>query len=238
MLQAIKKTRIYEAVVAQLGQLIHEGKLKPGDRLPTERQLASQLQVSRASLREALRGLELQGLVVSRQGSGTFIAGLGPEELLRAFNGLTEQEQSLREIFEVRLLLEPPIAALASQRATPNDLERLEAALREQEERSQRDESVAEQDVAFHSALAESTHNQALLRLGATLVEVLAPSRDPRLQTRRRSQLSLRSHREVLEAVRAGDPEAARRAMEAHVGQVDRVSFGLREGALNLPAIA
>ena len=238
MLQAIKKTRIYEAVVAQLGQLIHEGKLKPGDRLPTERQLASQLQVSRASLREALRGLELRGLVVSRQGSGTFIAGLGPEELLRAFDGLTDQEQSLREIFEVRLLLEPPIAALAAQRATPNDLERLEAALREQEERSKRDESVAEQDVAFHSALAESTHNQALLRLGAALVEVLAPSRDPRLQTARRSHLSLRSHREVLEAVKAGDPEAARRAMEAHVGQVDRVSFGLREGTLNLPATA
>ena len=238
MLQAIKRTRIYEAVVEQLGQLVREGKLKPGDRLPTERELAAQFRVSRASLREALRGLELRGLVASRQGSGTFIAGVDPEELLRAFNGLTDQEQSLREIFEVRFLLEPPIAALAAQRATPYDLGRLEAALRQQEERVLRDQSGAEADVAFHSALAEATHNQALLQLGAALVGVLAPSRDTRLQTPRRSQISLRSHQGILEAVKAGDAEAARRGMEAHIGQVDRVSFGLRGEVFNLSATA
>ena len=237
MLLATRKTRIHEAVAAQLGELIRRGRLEPGDRLPTERQLAAQLRVSRASVREALRGLELRGLVVSRQGSGTFISGMAPEELISSFAGLTEEGKSLPDIFEVRFLLEPPIAALAARRVTPQDLERLEAALREQEDRIRREGSGAEADVAFHSALAEATHNQALMRLGSALIEVLAPSRDERLQNRRRSELSLRSHREVLEALKAGDPDAARAAMEAHIGQVDRVAFGLEE-AFRLPATA
>src|SRR5262249_23395810 len=122
MLPSSKKTRLYETIVAQLGQLIQEGKLRPGDRLPPERELAARLQVSRASVREALRSLELQGLLSSRQGSGTFIAAIGQEELLRAFTRLAEEGQTLRDIFELRFLLEPPIAAMAARGAPPPEL--------------------------------------------------------------------------------------------------------------------
>src|SRR5215510_7143472 len=124
MLPSSKKTRLYETIVAQLGQLIQEGKLCPGDRLPPERELAARLQVSRASVREALRSLELQGLLSSRQGSGTFIAAVSQEELLRAFARLAEEGQTLRDIFELRLLLEPPIAALAARRRSGYGLPR------------------------------------------------------------------------------------------------------------------
>ena len=234
MLPSSKKTRLYETIVAQLGQLIQEGKLCPGDRLPPERELAARLQVSRASVREALRSLELQGLLSSRQGSGTFIAAIGQEELLRAFAHLAEEGQTLRDIFELRFLLEPPIAAMAARRATPQDIARLEATVKEQEQQIQLGQSGVEADMAFHAALAEATHNQALLRLGATLMEVLAPSRDTHLQTPERSHLSLLSHRRILEAIQAGSATQARKAMEEHVVHVDRVLFGLAEEAFSL----
>src|SRR5262245_13079486 len=229
-----KKTRIYETIVAQLGQLIQAGKLRPGERLPPERELAARLQVSRASVREALRSLELQGLLSSRQGSGTFIAAVSQEELLRAFVHLAEEGQTLRDIFELRFLLEPPIAALAARRATPQDITRLEATLKEQERQVQQGQSGVEADVAFHAMLAEVTHNAALLRLGAALMEVLAPSRDTHLQTPERSRLSLLSHRRLLEAIQARSATRARKAMEEHVVHVDRVLFGLAEEALAL----
>ena len=229
-----KKTRIYETIVAQLGQLIQAGKLRPGERLPPERAFAARLHVSRASVREALRSLELQGLLSSRQGSGTFIAAVSQEELLRAFAHLAEEGQTLRDIFELRFLLEPPIAILAARRATPQDIARLEVTLKEQEQQIQLGQSGVEADVAFHAALAEATHNGALLRLGAALMEVLAPSRDTHLQTPERSHLSLSSHRRILEAVQAGSVTRARAAMEEHVVHVDRILFGLAEEALSL----
>jgi GntR family transcriptional regulator, transcriptional repressor for pyruvate dehydrogenase complex len=234
MLPSSKKTRLYETIVAQLGQLIQEGQLRPGDRLPPERELAARLQVSRASVREALRSLELQGLLSSRQGSGTFIAAVSQEELLRAFARLAKEGQTLREIFELRLLLEPPIAALAARRATPQDIARLEATLKEQEQQIGLGQSGVEADVAFHATLAEATHNGALLRLGATLMGVLAPSRDTHLQMPERSRLSLLSHQRILEAIKAGSATRARTAMEEHVVHVDRVLFGLAEEALSL----
>jgi GntR family transcriptional repressor for pyruvate dehydrogenase complex len=236
MLPSGKKTRIYEIIVVQLSELIQDGTLRPGERLPPERELAAQLQVSRASVREALRSLELQGLLSSRQGSGTFIAAISQEELLRAFARLTEEGQTLRDIFELRFLLEPPIAAMAARRATPQDIARLEATLKEQEQQIHLGQSGVEADVAFHAALAQATHNGALLRLGATLMEVLAPSRDTHLQMPERSRLSLLSHRRILEAIQARSVTQARKAMEDHVVHVDRVLFGLAEEALSLSA--
>jgi len=229
-----KKTRIYETIVAQLGRLIQEGKLQPGERLPPERELAARLRVSRASVREALRSLELQGLLSSRQGSGTFIAAVSREELLRAFAQLAEEGQTLGDIFELRFLLEPPLAALAARRATPQDIACLDLAVKEQEQQIQLGQSGVEADMAFHAALAEATHNRALLRLGATLMEVLAPSRDTHLQTPERSHLSLLSHRRILEAIQAGSATQARKAMEEHVVHVDRVLFGLAEESFSL----
>jgi GntR family transcriptional regulator, transcriptional repressor for pyruvate dehydrogenase complex len=234
MLPSSKKTRIYETIVAQLSQLIQVGTLRPGERLPPERELAARLQVSRASVREALRSLELQGLLSSRQGSGTFIAAVSQEELLRAFARLAEEGQTLREIFELRFLLEPPIAALAARRATPQDIARLEATLKAQEQQIHLGQSGVEADIAFHTALAEATHNGTLLRLGATLMEVLAPSRDTHLQTPERSHLSLLSHQRILEAIKAGSATQAHKAMEDHVVHVDRVLFGLAEEAFSL----
>ena len=99
--------------------------------------------------------------------------------------------------------------------------------MREQERQVQQGRPAGEADEAFHAALAEATHNRALLRLGAALEEVLAPSRDDSLQTPQRAHLSLRSHRAILAAVTARQPDEARRAMEEHIHSVDLALFGL-----------
>lgn len=238
MLREIRRTRLYEQIMAQLAELIRQGVLRPGDRLPPERDLAAQLGVSRASLREALQAIELRGLVVRRQGAGTFVAQGSPDVLSEALERLAAEQHDLQDIFELRMLIEPPIAALAALRANEHDKERLEAILREQEALVERGESPGRTDEAFHSSLAEATHNSALLQLGAALMEVLAPSRQDRLQTPRRVRLSVESHRRILEAIKAGDAARARRAMEEHILQVDLSIFGLAAESLTSAARA
>src|ERR1043166_7596037 len=113
MLRAIRKTRIYEEVVNQIHDLLREGSFKAGDQLPSERELAETFKVSRTSVREALRALEAQGLIESRTGAGNFIAELPVESLVAPLATiLLEEKDALADIFEMRKLIEPRIAAL------------------------------------------------------------------------------------------------------------------------------
>src|SRR2546430_14855661 len=136
----------------------------------SERALAGRMRVSRATLREALRVMQLQGLIVSRRGAGNFIAGGKPEDLAHALHHL-----ALQDIFELRLLIEPAIAALAAQRANREDVSRLESILQQQERDVKANRTAGPTDAAFHARLAESTHNRALLQVEATLMEVISP---------------------------------------------------------------
>lgn len=232
MLRTVRRVRLHEEIVIQLAELIRQGQLQPGDRLPPERELADRLGVSRSSVREALRILELHGLVARRPGTGTVIAGGTPQGLVRSLTQL-----ALHDVIELRLIVEPAVAALAAERATPPDISRLEDILREQEAQIQRGETGAAADAAFHLAIAQATHNRALVRLAEALAEILAVSRDPCVQTPQRSRLSLQSHRQILGAIKGGSPVAARQAMEDHIRRVDLALFGVTEPGLTpIPA--
>ena len=221
-LTAVRRTRLFEGIVAQVRDLIRDGRLQPGQRLPAERELAERFQVSRASLREAIRTLELEGLVVIRPGAGTFVSEEGFDAAMDVLaRRLLAEREALADVVELRLVLEPQIAALAAQRATLEDKGRLEVILKEQEEQILRGETGAVADTAFHSTLASASHNEALVRLSTTLVELLAPSRDESLQTPERSQRSVKSHRTILSAIQQGDVEAVDQAMTEHIVSVD-----------------
>lgn len=223
MLKAIKKIRIYEGVVEQLYQLIEEGKLKAGDRLPSERELAETFRVSRSSVREAIRMLEREGFVVSRPGSGTFIAAVEVEALIQPLASLLSRgKDALLDLFEMRRLVEPSIAALAAERATPADIARLEEILTAQEQQMNDGASAVESDAAFHFAIGQATHNSALQRLVASIVDILKPAREKSLQTPGRAHQSLASHREILVAIERHDPEFARQAMHRHIEAVQQ----------------
>jgi GntR family transcriptional repressor for pyruvate dehydrogenase complex len=223
MLKAIKKTRIHEEVVAQLHQLIEAGKLRAGDRLPSERELAETFRVSRSSVREAIRLLEREGFVVSRPGSGTFIAAVDVEALVQPLASLLSRgKHALLDLFEMRRLVEPGIAALAAERATPADILRLKEILTEQERQMSQGASAVESDAAFHFAIGQATHNSALQRLVASIVDILKPAREQSLQTPGRAHQSLASHREILVAIERHDPEFARHAMQRHIEAVEQ----------------
>lgn len=222
MLKVIKKTRIYEEVVSQIHDLIREGKLKASDQLPSERELAETFKVSRTSVREALRALETQGLVVSRTGMGNFVADLPVESLVAPLATLLIEEKSaLADIFEMRKLIEPRIAALAAERATKRDIERMKGILEKQREEVDRGATGVEEDAEFHFVIGRATQNQALEKLVSGLMDILSHSREESLQTPGRSQASLESHYRILSAIADHDRERAREAMLRHIEQVE-----------------
>ena len=222
MVRQVKRRRLYEDIVQQFHALIHQGALKPGDRLPAERELSEQFQVSRSSVREALRALELQGLVVSKRGSGTFISAenLDAALALVAAN-LNGKTAALPDVFEMRHLMEPLIAALAARRATPEDVARLQEILTEQQWQIDSGETGVAADTDFHFTLAAATHNSALVKVVSAIEDILQVSRDRSLQEPGRPQRSLASHCHILAMVERGDAAGARQAMNHHLTAVE-----------------
>jgi len=223
MLKAIKKTRIYEEVVSQIHDLIREGKLKAGDQLPSERELAETFKVSRSSVREALRALEAEGSVISRTGMGTFVADLPMESLVSTLATLLSKEKdALADIFEMRKLIEPEIASLAAERATSREIEQLKEILDKQAQEVKKGGTGVEADSEFHFTIGQATQNLALEKLVSALMDILSRSREESLQTPGRNEVSLESHLRILSAIESHDREAAREAMLHHIEQVEQ----------------
>ena len=211
-LQGLQGARLHEGIVLRLRDLIRQGELRHGSRLPPERALAEQFGVGRSSVREAIRSLELQGLVVTRHGSGSFV----DTQSLDAVATLMAPENGsggLADIFEMRHLLEPQIAALAApsshgrrHRASGNNPGRAEAP-----DHGRGDLCGRRHRVSLHPSDSDSQPGigQGGQRGGGRL----ARSRDRYLQRPGRPERSLHSHHEILEMVRVGDDAGARRAM-------------------------
>lgn len=223
MLRAIKKTRIHEEVVSQIHELIKEGRFKAGDQLPSERELAETFKVSRTSVREALRALETEGLIVTRTGMGTFVADLPTESLVAPLAKLLiEAKDALADIFEVRKLIEPQIASLAAERATKDDVEGMRRILKKQREQVGRGITGVEADTEFHFSIAKAAQNQALQKLVSGLMDLLSHSREESLQTPGRGEASLASHDRILSAIEQHDQDRARKAMLQHIEKVEQ----------------
>jgi GntR family transcriptional repressor for pyruvate dehydrogenase complex len=221
MLKAIKKTRIHEEVVTQVHELIRAGRFRAGDQLPSERELAETFKVSRTSVREALRALETQGLIISRTGMGNFVADLPIESLVAPLaRMLIEEKNALADVFELRKLIEPQIASLAAERATPQDIARLKGILAKQAEQVERGATGVDADTELHFAIGQATQNQAIKKLVSGLLDILSRSREESLQTKLRRQASIQSHRAIVAAIAEHDQARARDAMRHHIEQV------------------
>lgn len=207
-----------------LERLILDGTLQPGEKLPPELELTERLGVSRVSLRQALHELERRGLIDRKPGRGTVV--LSPSDARDASSAalagvLGSTETEIPHILELRSIIEPPIAALASQRATGRDLEQLEQLVEAMASPESR-EHYAELDRAFHQAIAQYTHNPLLAMLNEQIANLIAPSRSTALQTEERRETSTAAHRRILAAIAAGDPEAASREATAHLATVQQ----------------
>jgi len=229
-IEPVKSTRIYTEIVRQIRSLVADGRLKSGDRLPPERELAERFRVSRTSVREALRALESTGLVEIRAGEGAFVREVSVESLIEplALVILTQRE-AIAELYEARRLLEPPIAGLAARRASPEELAEMARILDEQAREVSGGRTGLAQDAAFHTAIGHSAHNRAITRIVAALMDLLTQTREESLQTPGRPQRSHQDHRRILAAIQARDEEAARNAMGDHLIAVEQLVMG-REG--------
>lgn len=222
MFNELRTTRIYEKIVLQIRHLIKEGKLKPNDRLPAERDLAKTLGCSRTSLREACRVLESEGLIVSKPGGGRFIQKVDERVPVNVhFNPVDVLEKSaVMHFIEAREALEPSIAAFASERAEEKDIKKMEAALKAMEEKLKNPDEKVDADSNFHLALAEATQNFVFVSLMKTNLSMYRPVRKQTLQSEERYEQSLQEHRAILNAVKRKDTQAAVDAMNVHLHHI------------------
>lgn len=209
-----------EQVLNHLRELIQQGKLKPGERLPAERELAELLQVSRPTLRAGLRSLAAMGVLESRHGSGTYVVDVdgppvldaSPLRLMAALRGFTSEE-----MFEARLALETTAAGLAAERATSDELATLAEELAGIFASVDDPENFLLHDVQFHRGIATASHNRILAALAEMVVTAMY---DTRKQTVRRAQdlkESAEWHRRTYRAIREHKIEDARDTMREHL---------------------
>ncbi|MGB9868152.1 MAG: FadR/GntR family transcriptional regulator [Bacillota bacterium] len=226
MFKPVRTRKVYEEIVQQVKDLIANGVLRPGDKLISERELADKLRVSRASVREALSVLESMGIIESRPGEGTFVRDTTADAIIEPLAVMVVKDRDTGfALLEVRRILEVEGAALAATRATDEDLQKIEDCLKEMRAEVERGDIGDVSDYKFHYALAEATHNPVLVRVMSTISDLFAQGlRSSRLRLYSLSGMSqtlLVQHTGIYEAVKGRDPEAARRAMEAHLGFVE-----------------
>ncbi len=228
LFKPVKKTRVYEEIVAKIKDMIDKGRFKSGDQLPVERELAEVFRVSRSSVREAIRSLESQGLLESRQGNGTYIAKHPVESLVNPLASVISSEKDgQRELFEMRRLIEPQLAFLAAERATDDEILVMEKTLDLQEQEIACGGSGTDVDRNFHYLLANAARNRFLLQIVDNNMNLLLESRDNFLQVEGRPEKSLEHHRELLDAIKARDPEGAAQAMREHLIDIENSLFAM-----------
>jgi len=225
-LQPIKTRKIYEEIVEQIKSLLAEGNLNPGEKLPSEREMADALGVSRASVREALTALEAMGVLEVRPGEGTFVARVSDKDTIEALALIWSVERnSLAELMQVRRILEGEAAALAAQHATPQDLLNMERLLENMKATAEKREQGVDFDLYFHFAIGRATHNRVLYRLINTLDKMMHHTflrdRQEMYASPGVAQRIINEHEAVLQAIRNRDPEAARRGMLNHLEHVE-----------------
>ncbi len=214
---------VTDEAIARIREMIAEGRLKPGDRLPKEADLAALLGLSRNSLREAVRALSLIHVLDVRQGDGTYVTGLEPERLLEAVGFMVElrHDSSLLEVFEVRRLLEPAATARAAELISAEQLAELEQELLRAEGAHSVEELVAH-DLDFHRMIVQAAGNQVL---SALLVQLNSPTVRARvwrgLTQEGALERTLAEHRGLVAALRAGRADLAHACAMVHIAGVE-----------------
>ncbi len=226
-MQTIKRTKLYEAVIQEIQKMIASGQIKPGSKLPPEREMAETLGVSRAALREALTVLEAARVIEIRHGSGAYVLDVNDELLLRplALVLLTEKGTVI-DLLELRKGIEGEAAYLAAERATSEDISILEKILDEIAAGVAKGGLTVHEDFKFHYALAEATGNPAFTKVMNVIADAfhqgLRTSHGMLIQLPGRRETIVKEHRRILECIKKRDAEGARQALREHLERVEK----------------
>jgi GntR family transcriptional regulator, transcriptional repressor for pyruvate dehydrogenase complex len=222
--EAIPRQKVYQEVARQLERHI-VANLKPGDLLPPERHLGELLGVSRGSVRDAIRSLELKGLLEPRQGFGTVVCDPAVTTADPLASALLDKRQLVAELIDVRKMIEPHVAARAALRASGEDLAEMEGILARQESKLGRGEPGTEEDTEFHYAMALASRNRAIVKVVEVLMDLLRETREKSLQGKGRPQKSLAGHRRILAALKRRDAAAAEAAVSRHLQEIETIAL-------------
>ncbi|RFU82961.1 FadR family transcriptional regulator [Streptomyces triticagri] len=220
-LRPMGRTRLYEQVLDRLRAYVAEGGLGAGDRLPPERELAQRLGVSRASVKQAIVVLEVQGLVEVRHGGGSYLVrdSLDAEPVER----LVERRRRLPDVLEAREALETKLAELAAERRTDEDLEAMRAALDVMADDIEGGGHGVDGDRLFHRAVTEAAHSSLLAEFMRSIADQITESRNESLRQPGRPARSLAQHGAILDAIEERNARGAAAAMRRHVRTVAKV---------------
>ena len=221
----IAPVRLYESVIEQIMDLIKNNELKPGDKLPPERELAEKLSISRNSLREAFRVLESRGLIKSKPGGGRFIREIWKNGHNNTENIILSLEKSsILELLEAREIFEVEIVELAAQRATPEDIELIEKALNKMNQKEElKDDKKMESDTEFHLAIAGASHNFVFINIMKLHLDLLKETREKTWQIPGRREKQYQEHRAILQAIKEHNSKKAEEAMLKHLMSIRKV---------------
>jgi len=220
----IRRRKLYEEVVVRLEALIHEGELKPGDPLPSERELMLHFGVGRPAIREALFALHRMGLVVVANGERPRVSSPTPKTLLGELAGaarlMLAKPEGMHHFQQARALFECALAEEAARVATPEDVLALEKALAANQDAIGDDVRFMRSDVHFHFTMATIPQNPIYVALHEAIVEWLVEQRSVSLRKSGTDELAYQSHRAIFEAIKARDTAAAGQAMRRHLDEI------------------
>ncbi len=217
----LNRTLVPQSVAREIQAMITDGTLKPGDKIPSQREFSQKFGISRASLREALLTLETLGLLKTEAGRGTFVVGPPQGQAGHMAPWRYSESHSVFDVFQTRIMLEGEIARLAAGRVTQLQLEQMENATCAMEESWARLDRLAnvEADLEFHGVIVSACSNAMLRTLYETMRDQLAETqRQPiPITNPQRMKESIAEHRRIIAALAANDGAAARREMETHI---------------------
>ena len=223
--RGMRKRKAYEEAARQIRDRVLVG-LQPGQKLPPERELAEKLQVSRSSVKEAIRSLELVGVVRRRSGSGTVVrmqpAGWSVNPTAHI---LGRERRLLNDLFDFWKMLGSSLAALAAKHASAQEMGEMEAIVRRQEERVRAGGLAIEEVSEFHYAIAKAAENTVVLSLFSVLMDLLLEVREHSLGAPGRARTLVAEHRRILEAIKRRDAAAAKTALRRHIAAVKKTVF-------------
>ncbi|MFW5980771.1 MAG: FadR/GntR family transcriptional regulator [Halanaerobiaceae bacterium] len=224
----IKNNRVYEKVIEQIKNLIYENKIKKGDKLPSERKLKEQLNVSRASIREAFSALEIIGLIESRPGEGTFIKKNPGEDFLEPLSlGLLLQENVTGELLELRRVLEVDCVRLAAGRIKDEEINQMEEYIKELDQSSGFEEKSIKADKQFHYAIARASGNKVLYYVMTSISEAMdfhiKYTRTKLVSRKETMDEFVKQHQKILDCLKNNDTDLAMKAMEEHLNFVEKL---------------
>ena len=218
----IKQEKLSAKIVNQIKTLIVDGELKPGDPLPPEREFMKLLNVSRPSIREALKSLVGMGFLETTQGNRTVVKSLAADRMLGPLHHLLQDDINIVfEVIEVRKAIEAWNAFYAAQRATPEDIERLEENIESMRIKMENDGLILEEeDADFHLAISEATHNNLQTHIMFTIYDILKNSIGKYFGGIDHNTV-FRQHRNVVNAIKLGDSDLAREKILEHLDYVE-----------------